>query len=140
LEEVTSASLLEETHERARDGLHLGRRDLGDAAVAVDVRGGDLLKLEVSGDVGVNEDTSELARGHHELGDEVDGDCAGRQALRLMTEEALPTVAITSEFLWRRLPWAELLIELRGPLVTPEAIARWFERTWVRLRDALSPP
>lgn len=73
LEELLGPPLLEETHERALDGLHLGRGDLGDLAIAINVATGDLLEFKVSGDVRVHEDLGELARRNDELGDEING-------------------------------------------------------------------
>lgn len=71
LEELLGSALLKETHQGTTDGLHLGGGDLGDDTIAVDVRAGDLLELEVAGDVGVGQDLDELSVGHHELGDQV---------------------------------------------------------------------
>lgn len=71
LEELLGSALLEETHQGTTDGLHLGGGDLGDETITVDVRAGDLLELEVAGDVGVGQDLDELSVGHHELGDQV---------------------------------------------------------------------
>jgi hypothetical protein len=73
LEELLGTPLLEEAHERALDGLHLGAGDLGDPAIAINEATGDLLEFEISGNVRVHEDLGELARGNDELGDEIDG-------------------------------------------------------------------
>ena len=72
LKELFGPALLKEAHERAPDGLHLGRRHFGDPAVAVDERGRDLLELEIAEDVGPDENLDELARGNDEFGHEVD--------------------------------------------------------------------
>lgn len=72
LEELLGPALLEETHQGAANGLHLCGGDLGDLAVAVNIRTGDLLELEVARDVGVSQDLDQLTIGHHELGDQVD--------------------------------------------------------------------
>ena len=75
-DERLHAALLENAHERRSESLHGVRRHLGHgglvAGALLDVASGDLLELEVSGDVGGHEDVGELARGHEELGDEVD--------------------------------------------------------------------
>ena len=73
LEELLRPPLLKKTHERALDRLHLRAGDLGDPAIAVDETACDLLELEVTGDIGVDEDASELSRGDDELGNEIDG-------------------------------------------------------------------
>lgn len=75
LKEALGASLLKQAHEGGLDGLHLGGRHFGDAAVSEDVRSRDLFELHVARDVGVDEHAGEFAVGHHELGDEVHGDC-----------------------------------------------------------------
>lgn len=72
-EEVAGAALLKETHKRRADSLRLVGRHLGDLAVAVNKRAGNLLELEVASDIGVDENLGELARRQDELGDEVDG-------------------------------------------------------------------
>lgn len=76
LQEVLRASLLKEAHERALQGLgcirgHLCDRSLCCAAL-LDIAACDLLELEVSCDVGGDEDVCELAVAHQELRDEVD--------------------------------------------------------------------
>lgn len=73
LKELLGPPLLEQPHQAASHGLHLGRGHLGDAPVPVDEGSCDLLELEVSEDVGVDEDLCELSRCEDELGDEVDG-------------------------------------------------------------------
>ena len=97
LEKVLCAALLEEAHERALDGLHLGAGDLGDLAIAVDEAAGDLLELEVAGDVGVDEDAGELARRDDELGNEIDG-----------------IVTVTSQLLRDGLIGPELAVKLKA--------------------------
>ena len=73
LEEFLRPALFEQAHQRALDGFHLRTRDLGDLALAVHVAARDLLELEVAGDIGVDEDLGELARGDDELGNEING-------------------------------------------------------------------
>jgi hypothetical protein len=72
LEELLRAALLEQTHERALDRLHLRAGNLRDLPIAVHERACDLLELEVARDVGVYEDLRELAGRNDELGYEVD--------------------------------------------------------------------
>ena len=71
LEELLRATLLEQTHERAADSLHLVTWDFGDLAIPVDEAARDLLELEVARHVRVHEDARELAGRDDELGDEV---------------------------------------------------------------------
>ena len=73
LEEFLRPALFEQAHKGALHRFHLRTRDLGDLALAVHVAARDLLELEVAGDIGVDEDLGELARGDDELGDEIDG-------------------------------------------------------------------
>lgn len=96
LEELLGSALLKETHQGTTDSLHLGGGDLGDDTIAVDVRAGDLLELEVAGNVGVGQDLDELSVGHHELGDQVN-----------------VVVAVLAEGGGRSLTIAELFEELR---------------------------
>jgi len=118
-EEVARAALLEEAHQRARDGLALGRRDLGDAVVAQDVRAGDLLELEVARDIGVDEHLGHLAVGHHAVrGEGESAACAagrqrgGREHAQL-GDEVDGVVAVAAE-VGGRLGAAKLLVELRA--------------------------
>ena len=62
----------------------------------------NLLELEVSGDVGGDEDVGQLARGHEELGDEVDVPVV-ETAIFLPRLLALVVVAVFLEELWWRL-------------------------------------
>lgn len=61
LEELLSAALFEEAHQGAPDSLHLRARNLGDASIAIDKAACDLLELEITGDVGVDEDLGQLS-------------------------------------------------------------------------------
>jgi hypothetical protein len=76
LQEVLRTSLLKEAHERALQGLGCIRGHLCDrgfrSVALLDIAACDLLELEVSCDVGGDEDIGELAVAHQELGDEVD--------------------------------------------------------------------
>ena len=126
LEELLGAPFLEETHERALDGLHLRAGHLGDLAIAVDEAARDLLELEVARHVRVHEDARELAGRDDELGDEVDG-----------------IVAVATQLGRRGLVRPELAIELYGARVgvgDGSSMYRAWMRTWVRFKLALSPP
>lgn len=96
LEELLCSTLLKEAHERRADGFHLGGRHLGNLAISVNVRGSDLLELEVPSDIGVNEHLRELTVGHDKFGDEIN--CP---------------VAVTAPVLGRFSAGTELLVELR---------------------------
>lgn len=76
LNEALHAALLEDAHQGRLESLAGIRGDLGNSRLAsrtlLDVAAGDLLELKVSGDVGRDKDVCKLARGHEELGDEVD--------------------------------------------------------------------
>ena len=72
-EEVFSPPLLEETHQRALDSLHLSRRDFADLAVPVDIGTGDLLEFKVASNIGVDENLREFTGRDDELGDEING-------------------------------------------------------------------
>jgi hypothetical protein len=61
LEELLSAALLKEAHQGAPNSLHLRTRDLGDASIAIDEAARDLLELEITSDVGVDEDLGQLS-------------------------------------------------------------------------------
>jgi hypothetical protein len=97
LEEFLRAALFEETHERALDGLHFCAGDLRDLAVTVHKRPGDLLELEVTSNIGVNENLGKFSRCNDKLGDEINS-----------------IVAIASELRWRFGSGAEVAVELRG--------------------------
>ena len=72
LEELLCPPLLKETHKWALHRLHLRAGDLADLAIAVDEATCNLLELEVTRHVGMDEDASELARSDDEFGDEID--------------------------------------------------------------------
>jgi hypothetical protein len=76
LDEALHAALLEDAHQGGAESLSGVRGDLGDgglgALALLDIAASDLLELEVSCDIGGDENVGELARGHEELGDEVD--------------------------------------------------------------------
>ena len=95
LEELLRATFLKETHEWATNSLHLCAGNLRDLAVAEDEGAGDLLELEVTRHIGMDEDASELARSDDEFGDEIDS-----------------VVAVAAEVLRRRGAIPELAVEL----------------------------
>ena len=95
LKELLRPPLLKEAHERATDSLHLVTWHLGDLAITVDEAACDLLELQVTSHVGVDEDLGQLARGDDELWDKVNG-----------------VVAVASKLSWGRLIWPELAVEL----------------------------
>ena len=96
LEELLRSPLLKETHERTPHSLHLVTGDLRDLAITVDKAAGDLLELEVAGDIGVDKNAREFSGGNDELGNEIDG-----------------VVAIAAEVLRSRLVGPELAVKLR---------------------------
>jgi len=61
LEEFLSTSLLEKTHQRALDGLHLSAGNFGDLAITIDIASCDLLEFEVTGYIGVDKDLGKLS-------------------------------------------------------------------------------
>jgi hypothetical protein len=76
LNEGLHASLLEDTHERRSQSLGGIRGHLGNGSLVggtlLDVAASNLLKLEVSCDIGRDENVGQFARGHEELGNKVD--------------------------------------------------------------------
>ena len=76
LDEALHPALLEDAHEGRLQGLGGIGRDLGDGSLGagslLHEAPRNLLELEVSGDIGGDEDVGQLAGGHEELGDQVD--------------------------------------------------------------------
>ena len=76
LDEGLHPALLEDAHEGRLESLASIRGDLSNGSLGaralLNVAAGDLLELEVTGDIGGDEDIGQLARGHEELGNEVD--------------------------------------------------------------------
>ena len=95
LEELLGAPLLKETHKRTLHGLHLVTGDLRDLAIAVHKATCDLFELEVTSDVGVDKDLSELSRGDDELGNKVNS-----------------VISVASKLRRRALVWSELAVQL----------------------------
>jgi hypothetical protein len=95
LKEFFRPAFLKQAHERARDRLHLSARDLGNPTVTVDEAASDHLELEISGDIGMDQDFGELSRRYYKFRNEVYG-----------------IVAVTPERRRGRLLWSELAIEL----------------------------
>lgn len=76
LQELLSPSLLEHAHQGGaqsftRVGGHLRHRSLGSLAL-LDIAAGNLLKFQVSCDIGGDQDIRQLAVGHQELRDQID--------------------------------------------------------------------
>lgn len=76
LEELLGPSLLKQTHQRRPEGFtsvrgHLCNGSLG-AAALLHVTSRNLSELEVSGDIGGNENVGQLSVRHEQLGHEVD--------------------------------------------------------------------
>ena len=95
LEELLCSPLLKETHKGTLHSLQLVTWDLRDLSLTIDKAAGDLLELQVTSYVGVDEDLRELAGCNDELGDEVDS-----------------VVAVASKLLRGRLVWPELAVKL----------------------------
>lgn len=95
LEELLRPALLKEAHQRALHSLHLGAGNLGDLAIPVDKAASDLLELQVTRHIGVDEYLGQLPRCDDELGDQVH-----------------VVVAIAAELSGRLLVGAEVTVEL----------------------------
>jgi hypothetical protein len=67
LEELLGSPLLEKTHQGRLDCFHFSGGDLWDPPISVDKTPRDLLELEVSGDLRVDQDLGEFARSEDEL-------------------------------------------------------------------------
>jgi len=93
--EVPRPPLFKEAHQGRLQRLRFIRRYLGDFAIPIDERASDLLEIEVTGDVGVDEDLGEFTGGDDELGDQVN--CV---------------VAVATELCWRLIRSLEVTIEL----------------------------
>lgn len=76
LNETLHSALLEDAHQGRAQSLSGIRGNLGNGCLGtrtlLDEAAGNLLELEVSGDIGGDEDVGELARGHEKLGYEID--------------------------------------------------------------------
>lgn len=75
LKELLGSALLKETHERRAQsfsgiGGHLGHGRLGTLAL-LNIAAGDLLELEISGDIGGDQNVCQLSVGHQQLGNQV---------------------------------------------------------------------
>lgn len=134
LDEALHAALLEDAHQGGLEGLASIRGDLGDSGLGAGTllhkAPCDLLELEVSGDIGGDEDVGQLAGGHEELGDQVDVPVV-RATVFLPWLVALAVVAV-------------LLEELQARCVRRPGCARGYiykvvqEHTVSRLTDAAS--
>jgi hypothetical protein len=76
LDEGLHTSLLEDSHEGGLESLAGIRRHLGNGGLVrgtlLDIAASNLFELEISGNIGGDEDVGQLSRGHEELGNEVD--------------------------------------------------------------------
>ena len=72
LEEASSPSLLEQTHQATRQRFPLVRRDLGDPAISQDIRSSNLLELQIPGDIGLDQHLSELTGCQNKFRNEID--------------------------------------------------------------------
>lgn len=72
-EEFLRAALFKKTHQWAFDCLHLGAGNLRDLAVTIDEAARDLLELEITCDIRMDEDLRELSGCYDKLRDEIDG-------------------------------------------------------------------
>lgn len=95
LKELLCPPLLKETHQRALNSFHFSTRDLGDPAISVHVATSDLLELEVTSNISVNEDLGKLSRCDDELGDKINS-----------------IVTVATEFSRGRVVRSELAIQL----------------------------
>ena len=81
LKELLRPSLLEQTHQGRPESFTSIRRDLGHgsfgAATLLNIAPRNLSELEVSGDVGGNEDIGQVAVRHKQLGNEIDVPAVG---------------------------------------------------------------
>lgn len=99
LEKLLRPSFLEQTHERALHSFHLRARYFRDLAITINKAASNLLELEVTCHIGVNEDLGQFTRGNDEFGDQING-----------------VVAITSKLSRRGLISPELAVELAPSL------------------------
>lgn len=85
LQELLCSSLLEKTHQGTAKSLCGIRGDLCDvglvSSASLDVTASDLLKFEVSGDIGRDKNVGEFSVGHEELGNKVDVPVVGAAVL-----------------------------------------------------------
>lgn len=93
LEEFLCPALLEEAHQRALDGLHLGTGNFGYPPVTIDKAACDLLEFQIARNIGVNKDFGELSSCDDEFGDEING-----------------VIAVTTKLGWWGLVWPEFTV------------------------------
>jgi hypothetical protein len=97
LEKPLRPPFLEQTHQRARDRLHLCAGNFRDPTVAIDEAACNLLEFKIPRDIRVHEDLGEFARSDDKFGNEIDG-----------------IVAVATEFFRCSVSGPELAPELRG--------------------------
>lgn len=73
LKELLCSPFLKQAHKRTPNCLHLSARHLRDLTISVHEAPCDLLKLEVTSDVGVYKDLGQLARRDDKFRDEIHG-------------------------------------------------------------------
>ncbi|KAH3667381.1 hypothetical protein OGAPHI_003030 [Ogataea philodendri] len=95
LQEILHSSLLKESHQRRRDRLCLVGRNFRNTTPAVHIRAMNLLKLHVTGDIGVNKNVSKLTVRHQKLGNQIN-----------------TPVSVFAELVCIRLAWLELGVQL----------------------------
>lgn len=104
LQELLCSSLLKKTHQGTAESLGGIRGNLCDVGLAsgtsLDVTASDLLKFEVSGNIGRDENVGEFSVGHEELGNKVDVPVVG--ATVLLPWLATVVVAVLLEELRRK--------------------------------------
>lgn len=103
LKEFLGPSLLKQAHQRTLNSFHLCAGDFGNPAISVDETTSDLLELEVTSHIGVDQDLGEFSRCDDKFGNKVD--CV---------------VTVATELCRRFLVWAELAIELSQRLAVRE--------------------
>lgn len=69
--EGLGASFLKKSHERGRKGLHFSGGHFGYFSVFKNIRGRNLQEIQVARNVGVCQNTDELACRHHKLGHQI---------------------------------------------------------------------
>lgn len=95
-EELLGSIFLKQPHQGATDSLPFSARDFTDLIIRVHERTRDLLELEVSQDIGVNQDFDEFTRGNDKLRDKINS-----------------IVAVPAQLRGWRLVRAEFPVELR---------------------------
>lgn len=105
LDEGLHAALLEDAHQWRLESLASIRGDLSDGGsrtgTLLNVAASDLLELEVAGNIGRDENVGELARGHEELGDQVNVPVIHASVLLPGLLAGVKVAVLLEELLWR---------------------------------------